>query len=67
MITSDIDHSLVFQTECPKCGASYTEMEKSLREGCFSDNYWNALIILTNCRVCQLRFWKEYLQLKGEG
>lgn len=67
MIASDIEHSLEYQTECPKCGASYREMEKSLHEGVDSDNCYNALLILGNCRVCQLRFRSEIKQLKGEG
>lgn len=41
---------------CPQCGASRTELEKSLNEGVTSENFWIAEKIIGNCKLCSVRF-----------
>lgn len=53
-------------TLCPECGASWDELECSLKEGIWSANCYLALIIIRNCKGCMGRFEDEYNRIKGE-
>ena len=54
--TQQLIESLKVQTECPKCGVSFKELEDSLHEGMDSENYQIAQMVINNCPVCQWRF-----------
>lgn len=51
--------SLVYQDECPKCGANWKALEESLYEGVLSENWYNAMKIIEHCAVCRKRFQDE--------
>ncbi len=52
--TQEIKDSLTIQTECPKCGADWQEIENALYEQ--GDDYYIALQVIRNCPVCGMRF-----------
>jgi len=64
VVTDKVRQSLKQQDTCPKCKASWVEMEKSLNEGMESDNCYLALLQIRNCDVCLIRFQDEYNRLK---
>ena len=49
---------------CPKCSASWKALEDDLREPIGSYALDQALIIIMNCDVCQLKFKKELDTIK---
>jgi len=51
-----IEESLKHQTQCPKCGADWKEMESSLHESILSDNWHISRLMILNCPVCRMRF-----------
>jgi len=53
------------QEICPKCGASWVEIENSLNEGVNSENFWTALHIIRNCEVCLIRFSTRIKRLQN--
>jgi len=56
MNTPQIEESLRLQTQCPKCGTDWNEMESSLHESILSDNWHISRLMILNCLVCQMRF-----------
>jgi len=67
IISEKIKASLKLQTNCPKCGASWKELDDSLHESMDSPNWYLALLLLKNCRICALRFQDEYRHLTRLG
>ena len=59
MITLELRASLKKQTLCPACNVSWTELEDSLHEPMASLNWYEALMIIRNCKACSLRFERE--------
>jgi len=66
IISEKVKQSLRAQDTCPKCGASWKELSSSLHESMDSPNWYIALTIIRNCKVCQLRFSTEVKILTGE-
>jgi len=64
IVSEQVKESLKQLDTCPRCQASWTEMEKSLNEGLDSDDCYLALIMIRNCDLCLIRFQDEYNKLK---
>ena len=59
--SSMVKEMLEHQDICPRCGASWLELEKSLNEPMDSPNWYIALTIVRNCEICMARFEIEII------